>query len=247
MAPARARPGVETQTLSCAQTPGTQRDGCKEKRAHTPHTHTMFAKEPPEGYMAQCREEWLRSRREEQEEAPPSATPSDQPPPHSPAQRDGSSSSSSSSTPWVHADSPPDRIQRSSAASPWEHAGNPLLSGCARPRCRTCRIILKTGELACPCCPDRAPSESPGSSGSDDQPRQQQLASEQDSAALRRKRRQAQMRLISLRRGDIKPRPGEPQCLEILVAELGAVLRQPRGADGKFAARGGAEDAPQAV
>ena len=110
------------------------------------------------------------------------------------------------------------------AAAPWENAGNPHLAGCSRPRCKSCGIILKTDELWCPTCPHHA---------SDEPPRP-----DEDVAELRRQRRKAQMRLVSLGRGDVKPRPGEPECLEILVAELGALLRQPRGADGTFASRG---------
>ena len=110
------------------------------------------------------------------------------------------------------------------AAAPWENAGNSHLAGCTRPGCKSCGIILKTDELGCPIC-----------SGSvSDEP----ARSDEDAAELRRQRRKAQMRLVSLGRGDVKPRPGEPECLEILVAELGALLRQPRGADGKFASRG---------
>ena len=119
------------------------------------------------------------------------------------------------------------------AAAPWENAGNPLLAGCARPRCGSCGITLKTGELACPFCPRRAPGSnesappgSPGSSGTSP-------ASDGD-AELRRKRRKVQMRLVSLRRGDVRPRPGEPGSLEKIVAELDAVALRLRGPGGKF-------------
>ena len=175
----------------------------KAKGAHT--SHSMFAKEPPEEWMAECREEWPSrlTARSDQEIAPQAQ--------HSL----GSSSSNSSATPTDQ------------AAAPWEHSGNPLLAGCARPRCGVCGIILKTGEPVCPFCPAPAPG------------------CDESAAEQRRRRRQAQMRLVSLRRGDIKPRPGEPQCLEILVAELRPVLQQPRGADGKFAP--GSVDAPQAI
>ena len=70
---------------------------------------------------------------------------------------------------------------------------------------------------------------SPGSSGADTK-----TASEGGEAALRRKRRQAQMRLISLKRGVVRPRPGEPASLETIVAELDAVALRLRGSDGKF-------------
>ena len=85
------------------------------------------------------------------------------------------------------------------------------------------------------------------SSAADAKSASEEDVAEEDVAELRRRRRKAQMRLVSLARGDIKPRPGEPQCLEFLVAELGAVLRQPRGAGGRFAAIGRAEDTPQAT
>ena len=181
----------------------------------------MFAKEPPEEWMAECLEEWPSrlAARSDQEAAPQAQ--------HRPG---------SSATPIDQ------------ATAPWEHPGNLLLAGCARPRCGVCGLILKSGEPACPFCPAPAPGcdesaapESPGGSGA----AHARSASEEDVAELRRRRRQAQMRLVSLRRGDIKPRPGEPQCLEILVAELGPVLQQPRGADGKFAP--GTVDAPQAI
>ena len=54
---------------------------------------------------------------------------------------------------------------------------------------------------------------------------------------LRRKRRKAQMRLVSLGRGDVRPRPGEPASLEKIVAELDAVALRLRGSDGKFATK----------
>ena len=168
--------------------------------------------------MAECRAQWLDRLREE-----PSAT------------QTSSSQHNTFATPSEHTCA--QAWHTNFAAAPWENAGNPLLAGCSRPRCGSCGILLKTGELECPICPRRA-------SGSDESARS---ARDEDVAELRRQRRKAQMRLVSLGRGDIKPRPGEPQCLEVLVAELGAVLRQPRGADGKFAARGGAEDAPQPV
>ena len=182
--------------------------------------------------MEECRQEWLSRPREE-------------PPTDQAAAQAGHSATAS------HAGQR--TVGLNLAAAPWENAGNPLLAGCARPRCGSCGITLKTGELACPFCVCLAPgsneppvapgsNERPGSQGSSDA----SPASDGD-AELRRKRRKVQMRLVSLRRGDVKPRPGEPACLEKIVAELGAVLRQPRGADGKFAARGGAEDAPQPV
>ena len=185
----------------------------------------MFAKEPPEGWLAECRQEWLSRLREE-------------PPTNPAAPSKVGDTNFIAAAPWEHAGARSQAWHANFAAAPWENAGNPLLAGCSRPRCESCGILLKTGELACPICPRRAP-------GSDESARS---ARDEDVAELRRQRRKAQMRLVSLGRGDIKPRPGEPQCLEVLVAELGAVLRQPRGADGKFATRGGgAEDAMRAV
>ena len=164
----------------------------------------MFASQPPEGWMAECREQWLARPHEE----PPAdqAAQSQHIPFTAPSEHTGAQA-------W----------HLNFAAAPWENAGNPLLAGCSRPRCKSCGILLKTGELVCPMCPHRASDEP--------------ARSDEEVAELRRQRRKAQMRLVSLGRGDVQPRPGEPRCLEILVAELGAVLRQPRGADGKFAAR----------
>ena len=119
----------------------------------------MFAKEPPEGWMAECREQWLRRPREE--------PPTDQAAAPSQAGHSGATD---------QAAAPSQAGQRTDGfnvtAAPWENAGNPLLAGCSRPRCGSCGIILKTGELMCPLCPRRAPGsdestapESPGSSG----------------------------------------------------------------------------------
>ena len=74
-------------------------------------------------------------------------------------------------------------------------------------------------------CPRRA-------SGSDEPAR-----SDEEVAELRRQRRKAQMRLVSLSRGDVHPRPGEPASLEKIVAELDAVALRLRGSDGKFATK----------
>ena len=109
------------------------------------------------------------------------------------------------------------------AAASWENAGNPHLAGCSRPRCKSCGIILKTCELGCPMCPGSA---------SDEPPRP-----DEDVAELRRQRRKAQMRLVSIGRGDVKPRPGEPASLEKIVAELDAVALRLRGSDSKFATK----------
>ena len=128
----------------------------------------MFAKEPPEGWMAECRTQWLNRLREESP-----AAPADQ----------AAAPSQAGHTNFI-------------AARPWEHAGNLLLTGCARPRCGSCGIILKTGELACPLCPARAPGsdestapEAPGSSGA----AHVGSANEEDLAELRRRRREARV------------------------------------------------------
>ena len=181
----------------------------KGKQAPTAHAQTMFASQPPEGWMAECRQKWLNRLREE--------PPTDQ---AAPSQH----TTFMAAAPSEHTCARSQARHSNFAAAPWENAGNPHLAGCSRPRCKSCGIILKTDELGCPSCPG---------SVSDEPPR-----SDEDVAELRRQRRKAQMRLVSLGRGDVKPRPGEPECLEILVAELGALLRQARGADGKFASRG---------
>ena len=180
-------------------------------QAPTLHAQTMFASQPPEGWMAECREQWLARLRE--------VPPTDQ---AAPSQH----TTFMAAAPCEHAGARSQTWHPNFAAAPWENAGNPLLARCSRPRCVSCCILLKTGELECPICPRRAL----GSNGP--------TRSDEEVAELRRQRRKAQMRLVSLSRGNVQLRPGEPECLEVLVAELGAVLRQPRGADGKFAARG---------
>ena len=188
----------------------------------------MFAKEPPEGWkLAECQEQWLRRLREESPAAPADQAAAPSQAGHSSAADQAAAPSQAGHTNFI-------------AAAPWEHAGNPLLTGCARPRCGSCGIILKTGELMCPFCPRRAPGsddstapESPGSSGA----AHVGSANEEDMAELRRKRRKAQMRLVSLGRGDVRPRPGEPASLEKIVAELDAVALRLRGSDGKFATK----------
>jgi len=60
----------------------------------------------------------------------------------------------------------------------------------------------------------------------------------QDAEKLRIKKRKAQMRLVSLRNGHVKAKPGEPRCLEMFVADLDEAPRQPRGPRGGFAATG---------
>ncbi len=160
----------------------------------------MFDSQPPEGWMAECRREWLCRLREDpltDQAAAPSQV---------------GHTNFIAAAPWEHAGARSQAWHTNFAAAPWENAGNPHLAGCSRPRCKSCGIILKTGELMCPFCPPRAPGsdesappKSPGSSGADTK-----SASDEDVAELRRQRRKAQMRLVSLGRGDIKPRPGEP-------------------------------------
>ena len=62
---------------------------------------------------------------------------------------------------------------------------------------------------------------------------------DQHTELLRAKKRKAQMRLVSLRRGHVKARSGEPRCLEAFVADLGTALQQPRGQCGRFATHKG--------
>ena len=51
---------------------------------------------------------------------------------------------------------------------------------------------------------------------------------------LQAKRRRAQMRLVNVRRGSVKPRSGEPRCLEMFVADVQLALERQRGKDGRF-------------
>ena len=192
---------------------------------HPQHIHTMFASQPPEGWMAECREQWLNRLRKE--------PPTDQ---AAPSQH----TTFMAAAPCEHAGARSQTWHPNFAAAPWENAGNPLLAGCSRPRCGSCGILLKTGELECPICPRRASGrdesmapESPGSSGA----AHVGSATGEDMAELRRKRRKVQMRLVSLRRGDVRPRPGEPASLVKIVAELDAVALRLRGSDGKFATK----------
>ena len=77
--------------------------------------------------------------------------------------------------------------------------------------------------------------------------RKQKLAQGgQDAEKLRVKKRKAQMRLASLRNGHVKAKSGEPRCLEMFVADLGEVLRQPRGPRGRFASTR-ADGAPESI
>ena len=191
---------------------------CEHQRAFTTHRRmadvkakgnrhkqhmTMFASQPPEGWMAECREQWL-------------ARPHEEPPADQAAQ-----SQHIPTAPCEHTGAQAWHINF--AAAPWENAGNPHLAGCSRPRCKSCGIILKTDELGCPICSGSVSEEPP--------------RSDEDVAELRRQRRKAQMRLVSIGRGDVRPRPGEPASLEKIVAELDAVALRLRGSDGKFATK----------
>ena len=108
-----------------------------------------------------------------------------------------------------------------------DSACNPLPAGCCQPN----GVTLKSNE-----------AESPMSTLSDvtqsDSPphRRLKLQRGQDARLLQTKRRRAQMRLVSIRRGSIKPRPGEPLCLQKFVDDLSASLQQPRGGGGRFTA-----------
>jgi hypothetical protein len=114
-----------------------------------------------------------------------------------------------------------------------EYACNPLLAGYTRGCCQTSGITLKSNE-----------AESPMSTLSDvtqsDSPphRRLKLQRGQDARLLQTKRRRAQMRLVNLKRGSIKPRPGEPLCLQRFVDDLSASLQQSRGGGGRFTAHG---------
>ena len=116
-----------------------------------------------------------------------------------------------------------------------EYASNPLLAGCARHRCQACGITLKADENECPFCPESPMSVLSDVTQFDSPPhRRLKLQRGQDARLLQTKRRRAQMRLVSLKRGSIKPRPGEPLCLQMFVDDLSASLQQPRCGDGRF-------------
>jgi hypothetical protein len=51
---------------------------------------------------------------------------------------------------------------------------------------------------------------------------------------MQAKKRKAQMRLVSLKNGHVKARPGEPRCLSMFVADVDRKLPRCRGVDGKF-------------
>ncbi len=157
--------------------------------------------------MAECREQWLNRLREE---LPTAQTASS----HHIAFMAAAPSEHTGAQAW----------HLNFAAAPWENAGNPHLAGCSRPRCGSCGLLLKTGELVCQMCPRHASADGPA-------------RSDEEVAELRRQRRKAQMRLVSIGRGDVRPRPGEPASLEKIVAELDDVALRLRGSDGKFATK----------
>jgi hypothetical protein len=64
--------------------------------------------------------------------------------------------------------------------------------------------------------------------------REHKLERKQDRRLLQAKKRKAQMRLVSLKRGHVKARPGEPLCLSMFVADVDRKLPRYRGVDGKF-------------
>ena len=114
-----------------------------------------------------------------------------------------------------------------------EFASNAMLAGCARERCQTCGLTLKTNEDSCPFCPLESPLSDVSQRDSPPH-RRLKLQMGQDLRVLQTKRRRAQMRLVSLRRGRVKHRPGEPLCLQMFVDDLSASLQQPRRCDGRF-------------
>ena len=78
----------------------------------------MFATQPPEGWMEECRQEWLSRPREE--------------PPTDQAAAQAGHSSATDTAAASHAGQR--TVGLNLAAAPWENAGNPLLARCARPR-----------------------------------------------------------------------------------------------------------------
>ena len=87
-----------------------------------------------------------------------------------------------------------------------------------------------------PPCPNPDLDESSASEVSaQDSPRQRRVKLERGQCAkvLQDKRRNAQMRLVDLKRGAVaKPQVGEPLCLEMFVADLSAALPRSCGTDG---------------
>ena len=119
-----------------------------------------------------------------------------------------------------------------SARNSEEHTGNPLLAGRARECCQTCGVTLKSDEDRCLFCAE-SPAMSDVSQSDSPPHRRLKLQRGQDVRLLQTKRRRAQMRLVSLKSGRVKHRPGEPLCLQMFVDDLSASLQQPR-CDGRF-------------
>jgi hypothetical protein len=113
-----------------------------------------------------------------------------------------------------------------------EYACDPLPAGCTRECCQPNGVTVKSNEVESPM------STLSGVTQADSPPhRRLKLQRGQDARLLQAKRRRAQMRLVSLKRGSIKPRLlGEPLCLQRFVADLSASLQQPRGGGGRFTA-----------
>lgn len=119
---------------------------------------------------------------------------------------------------------------------------NSRLVDCERPQCKTCGITLRAEETSCPFCPDAHHSDgelSPVSVADSIPARRAKLKRSHTGMLqhLRLKKRGAQKRLQNLKRG--RPaKPGEPLCLELFVRDvdhaLSALVRQTRGADGRF-------------
>ena len=64
--------------------------------------------------------------------------------------------------------------------------------------------------------------------------RRLKLQAGQPTKTLQDKRRRAQMRLVNVKRGSVKPRSGEPKCLEMFIADVQLALGRQRGEDGRF-------------
>ena len=64
--------------------------------------------------------------------------------------------------------------------------------------------------------------------------RRLKLQAGQPTKTLQDKRRRAQMRLVSVKRGSVNTRSGEPRCLEMFVADVQLALERQCGKDGRF-------------
>ena len=63
--------------------------------------------------------------------------------------------------------------------------------------------------------------------------RRLKLQAGQPTKTLQDKRRRAQMRLVNVKRGSVKPRSGEPKCLDMFIADVQLALGRQRGEDGR--------------